>query len=236
MLVAFVLAGGLGTRLRSVVSDVPKPMAEVSSRPFLEWLFDYWIDQGVTKFVVCLGYKHEIITTHFGNSYRGCEIDYSIEDRPLGTGGALLNAMRNMPQQRPFILLNGDTFFPVSANDLMKESELKKFSIVFSIFISDENDRYGRVKVNECDIISCFNGGKANIGDYANGGVYAINPALFPDDILSNFTSCSFEGDILVKLQASGKKFYGLKGPKSFIDIGVPRDYARAASVIEKFV
>ena len=84
---AIVLAGGLGTRLKSVVSELPKPMAPIQGRPFLEYLLDYWIAQGICHFILSVGYRHEVITAHFGIHYRGAQIDYAIEATPLGTGG-----------------------------------------------------------------------------------------------------------------------------------------------------
>jgi len=84
---ALVLAGGLGTRLRSAVPDLPKPMAPINGRPFLEYLLDYWINQGVDRFVLSVGYRHEIITEHFGNKYKEAQIEYVIEKTLLGTGG-----------------------------------------------------------------------------------------------------------------------------------------------------
>ena len=87
---AVILAGGLGTRLREVVSDVPKPMAPVNGRPFLEHQMDFYAAQGITHFVLSVGYLAEVITKHFGDTYRGCAIDYAVETTPLGTGGGLL--------------------------------------------------------------------------------------------------------------------------------------------------
>ena len=97
---ALVLAGGLGTRLRSVVSKLPKPMAPVRGRPFLEHLLDYWLHQGVNHFVLSVGYLHELIIDHMGSNYKGAMIEYVIEESPLGTGGGLLlGAQKNWPRQ-----------------------------------------------------------------------------------------------------------------------------------------
>jgi len=109
---AVVLAGGLGTRLRAAVSDVPKPMAPVQGRPFLERLLDYWIGQGVQRAVLAVGYMHETVRKHFGEQYRNCAIDYSVEQQPLGTGGALVQTLP-LVQGKTFLVLNGDTYFAV---------------------------------------------------------------------------------------------------------------------------
>jgi D-glycero-alpha-D-manno-heptose 1-phosphate guanylyltransferase len=111
---AIILAGGLGTRLRSAVPDLPKPMAPIAGRPFLAYQLDYWIRQGVDRFVLSVGYRHESIMAYFGAAYRGIAVDYSVEQTPLGTGGGLLLALERLDGgQRPFLLLNGDTYFEV---------------------------------------------------------------------------------------------------------------------------
>jgi D-glycero-alpha-D-manno-heptose 1-phosphate guanylyltransferase len=102
MITAIVLAGGLGTRLRSVVPDLPKPMAPIKGRPFLEYQLDYWIAQGVDRFVLSLGYRHEVIVEHFGNSYQGVKLDYVVEPTPLGTEAALCWPQRKLPTIRHF--------------------------------------------------------------------------------------------------------------------------------------
>ena len=84
---AIILAGGLGTRLRETVPNLPKPMVPIHNRPFLEHQMDYWIEQGITQFILSVGYLKDIIINHFGNSYKGVSIDYAIDTSPLGTGG-----------------------------------------------------------------------------------------------------------------------------------------------------
>src|SRR5215471_11172514 len=102
MTLAVILAGGLGTRLRGTVPDVPKPMAPIRGRPFLEYQLDYWIGKGINRFVLSVGYRHEVIIDHFGASYRGAELSYAIEHTPLGTGGALLLAVEESAITTPF--------------------------------------------------------------------------------------------------------------------------------------
>src|SRR5690349_16571222 len=101
---AIILAGGLGTRLRSVVADVPKPMAPIAGRPFLAYQIEYWIAQGVQRFILSVGYKHEIIMDYFGDRYQGAEIEYAIELLPLGTGGGFLQATKKINSTEPFLL------------------------------------------------------------------------------------------------------------------------------------
>ena len=111
---AIILAGGLGTRLRGVVQDLPKAMAPIKDRPFLEYQLDYWIGQGIRHFILSVGYRREVIMKHFGDKYRDVSIEYAVEETPMGTGGGLLLAVEKMKKRAPFLLLNGDTFFEVS--------------------------------------------------------------------------------------------------------------------------
>ena len=131
---AIILAGGLGTRLRGVVPDLPKPMAPISGRPFLEHQIDYWIKQGVSHFVLSVGYRHEVIVDHFGNRYKDAELDYVIEKTPLGTGGGLLLAVEKVGKDEPFLLLNGDTYFAVNLKTLVGFSMTHDADWCFSLF------------------------------------------------------------------------------------------------------
>ena len=106
---AIILAGGFGTRLQSLVSDVPKPMASVGGRPFLAYLLDYLINQGIARVILALGYKHQAIIDYFGKRYRSLDLTYLIEESPLGTGGALQKALA-VTDEGPILALNGDTF------------------------------------------------------------------------------------------------------------------------------
>jgi D-glycero-alpha-D-manno-heptose 1-phosphate guanylyltransferase len=120
---AIILAGGLGTRLREVVSEVPKPMAIVNERPFLAHVMDYWKEQGITRFVLSVGYLKDAIVSHFGCSYHGAKIEYVVEERPLGTGGGYLLAIEKIQDNDYFVLLNGDTFFEVELSKLIVFAE-----------------------------------------------------------------------------------------------------------------
>ena len=118
---AIILAGGKGTRLKSVVSDRPKPLADVNGQPFLAILMNYLIEQGCHHFVLATGYKREMIRSQFGNYYLGIPITYSEEMQPLGTGGAVINAQKKLVRKEPFLVLNGDTFFPINLPQLKKQ-------------------------------------------------------------------------------------------------------------------
>lgn len=212
---AVVLAGGLGIRLRAAVADVPKPLAPVGGRPFLERLLDYWISQGLRRAVLAVGYKHELIIAHFGNAYRGCELAYSVEDRPLGTGGALLHALGSL-KERTFLVLNGDTYFAVPLKELRAFHESRKAQVTMSLFRSD-NPRYTGVSVDaRGKVTSLARGG------LANGGVFLFERAGLPQQAFN------LEKDLLPGIP----QLYGRVFDAPFVDIGVPADWRAADTII----
>jgi len=115
---AIILAGGLGTRLKEVAPNTPKPMVIINGRPFLEYQMEYWINQGITRFILSVGYLKDLIINHFGDSFNGASIEYVVEPKPLGTGGGMLLAAKNITEI--FIVLNGDTYIEVDLNSLYK--------------------------------------------------------------------------------------------------------------------
>jgi D-glycero-alpha-D-manno-heptose 1-phosphate guanylyltransferase len=229
---AIILAGGLGTRLRQVVSDVPKPMAPIDGKPFLARQMDHWISAGVDGFVLSVGYLRETITSYFGDEYGGVPVCYAVEEAPLGTGGALLLAMEALPTSEPFLLLNGDTYFDVDVPSLLDLHAKRKSGITFSLFRAGEPDRFGGVRMTPEGRITEFRSGKAAVGDLGNGGVYLIEPSAMSVKYKADGTKLSFEEDILPERFANGVAFYGLECSGNFVDIGVPKDYAAAAGVM----
>jgi D-glycero-alpha-D-manno-heptose 1-phosphate guanylyltransferase len=220
---AVILAGGFGTRLKTVLQDVPKSMAPIQGKPFLEYLLLYLLRSNVSTVILCTGYKHEIIEEYFGSSFQGITISYSREMEPLGTGGALKKALLNTNGQH-CIVLNGDSFFKVAIEDLMKAhfDYCSDFTIALKRMV--DFDRYGAVKLQGDRIVAfeekCFR--KEGV---INGGVYIAKTSAIIDAGLPQ--KFSLEKDFLEKyvssLRMHGKVFYDY-----FIDIGVPEDYARA--------
>ncbi len=215
---AVVLAGGLGTRLRSVVSDLPKPLALVGGRPFLERLLDYWVGQGVRRAVLAVGYKHELIRDHFGNMHRGCELAYSVESEPLGTGGALLLALSHL-KASPFLVLNGDTYFAVSLETLKAFHQSRRASATLALFRSEE-PRYTGVTLETNGQVKALAG-----RGLVNGGVF-----LFERAALSQAPrgACNLEKDLLSGMS----NVYGCVFDAPFVDIGVPEDWRAADTII----
>ena len=232
MKTAIILAGGLGTRLRSVVSDVPKPMALVNGRPFLAYLMDYWIEQGISQFILSVGYLKEVIIEYFGDAYQGADIDYVVEETPLGTGGGVLLAAKNLAMDEYFILLNGDTFFNVDLNLLSACAVAGEADGCFSLFRATEPNRYGRIDCNEVGQITKLNFTKAESGDLANGGVYVLRRSALLEEQAEPGHKVSLEDEIFPLALAMGRRFYGVEFAGTFIDIGVPSDYQRAPNVL----
>lgn len=226
---AVILAGGLGTRLRSAVPDLPKPMAPISGRPFLEHQLDYWIKQGVSHFVLSVGYRHEVIVDHFGNRYRGAELDYVIEKTPLGTGGGFLLAAEKVGKEEPFLLLNGDTYFAVDLQALIEFSFANDADWCFSLFRTNEEGRYMGMDTSPQGQITSL---KSGTGRLANGGVYWVNPRALLGGKFSPGAKVSLEDDIFPAAMVSGQSLFGIEFLGTFIDIGVPDDYHRAPALL----
>jgi D-glycero-alpha-D-manno-heptose 1-phosphate guanylyltransferase len=229
-LTAIILAGGFGTRLKDIVPDIPKPMAPILGRPFLEYLMDYWIKQGVSHFIMSVGYQKQVIMSHFLNQYNGVTIEYSIEDSPLGTGGGLLKASKNLTDS--FLLLNGDTFIEVDLNEMIDFHFNKKSDWTLSIIKLNQTDRYMGIEMDDNGKIISFNSTKGQNFQIVNGGVYLINPSIFKNKELSHDINVSLEDELLPEFSASGGNLFGVECLGKFIDIGVPEDYLRAHEIL----
>lgn len=228
---AVILAGGLGTRLRSVVSDVPKPMAPVGGRPFLEYQLEYWINQGISRFVLSVGYRHEAITEHFGSRYKGVELEYAVEEQPLGTGGGLLLAAEKLKQDTPFLLLNGDTYFEADWNVLDACAVEHDADWCFSLFKTSEKGRYMGIEMSDQGLITSLKSRVEQGPRLANGGVYWVHPRALSGDWRSG-ERLSLEDDLFPQALAAGRRILGIEFRGTFIDIGVPDDYHRAPSLL----
>jgi len=233
MKTAVILAGGLGTRLRAVVHDVPKPMAPIHGRPFLAHQLDYWIAQGIERFVLSVGYKHDLIRNFFGSVYQGVPLEYVIEQTPMGTGGGFLLALKHLGTDAPFLLLNGDTYFDVDLTKLIAFSADHQADWVFSLFRTQDTDRYLGMDVAKDGQIRSFKSRAGSVA-LANGGVYWINPRAIPTSCFEQWAGpVSLEQDIFPAALAAGNRFFGFEHSGTFIDIGLPDDYHRSALIIE---
>lgn len=220
---AIVLAGGLGTRLRGVVPDLPKPLAPVNGRPFLAIVLEQLDAQGFASVVLSVGYRHELIRQSLGDRFGGVALVYVVEDRPLGTGGAIRLAARACSEPDVFVL-NGDSYTDLDFADMQaRHGEAEVPLTVCTVDVPDAA-RYGRVLVEGSRITGFAEKGTAGPG-LINAGIYLMRRNLLEGADLPEVFS--FERDILeARLGELRPLAYPTRG--RFIDIGVPEDYARA--------
>jgi D-glycero-alpha-D-manno-heptose 1-phosphate guanylyltransferase len=223
MMQAIVLAGGLGTRLRSVVPDLPKPMAPVAGRPFLAWILDRLVDAGFERAVLAVGYRHEVIRDHFGEAYRGMSLHYSIENTPLGTGGAIRLAADHATAPQVFVL-NGDTYLALDYRAMLAKHQQSASRLSVAVCSVPDVSRYGALELETGQIHGFREKGCTGPG-FINAGVY-----LLASEILHEIPAgapFSFELQLLVpRVQALRPLAFITEG--RFIDIGIPEDFARA--------
>ena len=216
---AIILAGGLGTRLQSVVSSVPKPMATINNKPFLEYILEFLNNQNTNRVILSVGYKWEVIRNHFGDKYKDIELIYNVEKEQLGTGGAIKDSLKLVKDDKIYIL-NGDTFFDI---DLSK-MKLNNGLIEIALKEMKEFDRYGVVEIDENRYVQNFKEKSYYKQGYINGGIYLLKRDIFDNFNLSEkFSFEKFLENNFKSLKAKGKIFNDY-----FIDIGIPEDYEKA--------
>ena len=221
---AIILAGGLGTRLRSLVSDLPKCMAPVAGQPFLKYVMDELLKQGITHFILSVGYKRESIIDFLQNNYPDVNILFVIENEPLGTGGAIKLAAGLCKEKNVFVL-NGDTMFKVDLKTLSDAHFQQQADCTLSLKPMQQFERYGVVELDEQNRITSFKEKQFYESGLINGGVYALNTVCFLNEQLPE--KFSFENDYLEQFYKE-RKFFGCVSDTYFIDIGIPEDYERA--------
>lgn len=221
---AIILAGGLGTRLRSVVSDLPKCMAPVAGRPFIDYVIDFLLEQRIDKIIFSVGYKSEVIIKHVNEQYPILNTQFSIEEEPLGTGGAVKLACR-MATEKNVLILNGDTLFKIDVEQLISFHNARGANCTLSLKLMHDFNRYGVVELNNDKSIASFKEKQQYESGLINGGVYALNVAGFLQEALPN--KFSFEKDYLEQY-FNKRTMYGDVQNVYFIDIGIPEDFERA--------
>ncbi len=227
---AIIIAGGLGTRLRSVVNEQPKSMAPVADKPFLEYLLDYLIQQGIQRFILSVGYQSEAIINHFKDTYKNCEIVYALEEEPLGTGGAIKNAMK-MVMEDQVLVTNGDSLFQVDLQKQFTFHQHKNADVTLALKPMKDFDRYGRIEMDGDDRIMAFREKEYTEEGLINGGVYLFDVAAFRNQQMPQKFSVEknyFEAG------TDRMKFYGFISEGYFLDIGIPEDFAKAQHEFKK--
>lgn len=221
-----ILAGGLGTRLRPVVSDVPKCMALVSGNPFLHYIFRYLEHfDFVENVILSVGYKHEMIMDWVIRQRElPFKIAYSVENEPLGTGGAIKEAVKHT-KNKAIAVFNGDTFFDVDLKCFSEEHNQSGMILSVALKPMVAFERYGNVEINHNNIITAFQEKKHCEKGLINGGIYLINKT---DDLLGHLPQkFSFEKEVLEPWSEAGR-VSGFEHLGYFIDIGIPEDYEKA--------
>ncbi|RAP26752.1 hypothetical protein DID74_01640 [Candidatus Marinamargulisbacteria bacterium SCGC AG-333-B06] len=228
---ALILCGGLGTRLQGTVPDLPKVLAPVQGKPFLEWLIQFYQHQGITRFILCTGYRSEQIKIHSQQSvYQDIDICISDESIQLGTGGALWKA-KSYIQSSPFLVLNGDTFCDVSIVKSLNIMKEKEPVMLMAMLNQDNASRYGSIIVDEDNKIQSFEEKSAiKKSGFINAGSYMISQTIFEHYIPSK--ACfSLEYDVFSYLSKHKLGMYGMIVDKeSFIDMGTKDSYEKANS------
>ena len=228
---AIILAGGLGTRLRAAIPDMPKPMAPIGGKPFLWYVLEYLHQSGIRKVVISVGHLHETIINQFGNKYKNTRIDYAVETEPLGTGGGIKLAL-SYTRDAEVAIINGDTFFPVPLAEMYDYHRKMKASLTIALKPMDDYERYGSVVVEQGRILR-FEEKKPTEFGYINGGIYIARRHLFKETKLD--AKFSFETDFLEK-ESNRMIFAGFVCDQYFIDIGIPEDYQRAINELPLWI
>ena len=221
---AIILAGGLGTRLREVVQEVPKCLAPVAGKPFLHFVIRALQQQGIESFILGVGYKHDMIAEYIERAYSHLAVQYSIEEELLGTGGAI-RACCLLSEAEHIIAVNGDTLFEADLKSLAALHTAKNALTSLALKPMKDFSRYGVVRINEAQQITAFEEKQFYAEGLINGGVYAINRNQFLAATVAG--KFSFETHFLECEVATGG-LYGLVQDGYFIDIGIPEDFAKA--------
>lgn len=219
---AIVLAGGYGTRLREIVPDLPKPMAPIRGRPFLELVLQALAAKGFGRVVLSLGYMADTIQSHFGEAFAGLELAYVVEQLPLGTGGGVRLAMSICERDHVFVF-NGDTYLDLEVEAVEGLWECHRRPLIVGRRVPD-TARYGRLRTLAGRVMGFSEKGVSGPG-LINAGCYVFNSGQLDEFQLNH--AFSLETDYLQRAVRE-RPFEAFETNGHFLDIGVPEDYARA--------
>jgi D-glycero-alpha-D-manno-heptose 1-phosphate guanylyltransferase len=219
-----ILAGGLGTRLQNTIGNLQKCMADINGQPFLHYIFVYLQQQKCTHVVLSLGYKHDTILEWLNRNNFSFDLDFVVEETPLGTGGGIQLALKKCEKQN-VVVLNGDTFFSINLDTILSFHIQQYSTITLALKEMKKFARYGSVFVNDEHQITAFEEKKFKEDGLINGGIYVVNREQF--FMKKSPKKFSFEKDYLEHYVAE-KSFFGKVFQDYFIDIGIPEDYQKA--------
>ena len=224
---AIILAGGFGTRLQNKLGNIPKPMAPINNRPFLDYLLGYLIKNKVKRAILSVYYQYQIIKNHYDDCYRNIDILYSIDTEELGTGGAIKDALLMADDDHVFVI-NGDTYFDVNLSCLFKEHLTNNNDITLSLKPMSKFDRYGFVETDPNGYVLSLKEKKYRDYGEIDGGIYLIKKNIF--SAFGSRKKFGFNDFIMNNLKSL--KVGSLLCNELFIDIGTPEDYDKAHKVL----
>ena len=230
---AIILAGGRGTRLKTIISDLPKPMAPIMNVPFLTYQLNYLKHFGIKKVIFSVGYLSEKIIAHYNQSFENISIEYSIEKNPLGTGGGIRMAMSNLNEDL-VLILNGDSFFDLNLEQFYNLHLEQKAEFSLALRYVNNSERYGNIEFNSSHQITSFiEKNQLNQSGYINAGVYILSKKLYLQNTKPDI-NFSIEKDFFEK-QLNQLIIKGFEFKDYFIDIGIPEDYLKAQDDFKEF-
>ncbi|MCI8515889.1 MAG: NTP transferase domain-containing protein [Hungatella sp.] len=230
---AILLAGGLGTRLRSVVSDRPKPMALIQEKPFMEYVIRELAKQGIDQIIFAVGYKGSMVEEYFGDGRGfGVACAYAYEETLLGTGGAIRNAAEHMVGERALVL-NADTFYRIDYHRLTRQMEEEDLDMALVLRQVEDISRYGQAVLRDGRLTGFNEKSSQPKPGTINGGVYLMTRQLIGEIPEGKV---SLEHDMIPQWLLGGKRLGGFVNDGYFIDIGIPEDYYRFMEDVEKGV
>lgn len=231
---AVILAGGSGTRLRDAISDIPKVLADIRGKPFIDYLIDWLSSWGIKRYILCVGYGSERIKKYVteAKSFANLEMVFSEEGQPLGTGGCLRLAARHF-RSNPVLVVNGDTFLGISISDFVRFHSRHEADVTVGAVWVENSTSFGALEIDSTSRICAFRE-KAETGGpaYINGGVYLLDK-LVARSITEGFQS--LEKDLLPQWLHS-RKVIAFQGEFKFVDIGTPERYLAAQTLVPLYV
>jgi len=229
-MIAIILVGGKGKRLQSEVGSMPKPMAPIGDKPFLEKLLFNLNKNGFKKVILSTGYNSDVIKKYFSTKYKDINISYSHEETPKGTGGAIKQALNTLENESNIFILNGDTFFDINFKQMNEWHMHNNFLISIALKKMYKFDRYGCINLDKNNKVIQFNEKQYLDDGLINGGIYLTSSHIL--NALPSRDIFSFENDFLEKNNMT-YDFGGYKSDSFFIDIGIPEDYKLAREILK---
>lgn len=230
---AILLAGGLGTRLRSVVNDRPKPMALIEGKPFMEYVVHELSKQGIKEIIFAVGYKGSMVEEYFGDGRSfGVTVSYAYEEELLGTAGAIKNAGKFVTDPW-FYVLNADTFYQINYSRLLKLKEEKKLDFGLVLRRVPDISRYGKAQLQDGMLVGFNEKTSDPVPGTINGGIYLMSRRLLSEIPEGKV---SLENEMIPRWMKEGRRLGGFVNDGYFIDIGIPEDYFRFQEDVKKGV